>query len=60
MTERDDTPAAESALAATAPVAAPRIAEASNIGRPPRSQWADVWQQFKSHRGALWGAAVFA
>lgn len=26
---------------------------------PPRSQWADVWAQFKAHRGAMWGAAVF-
>ncbi len=25
----------------------------------PRSQWADVWFQFKNHRGAMWGAAVF-
>jgi peptide/nickel transport system permease protein len=58
MTERPDSPAAESA-AATAPVAAPGIAEASGIGRPPRSQWVDVWLQFKSHRGALWGAGIF-
>lgn len=27
--------------------------------RPPRSQWLDVWDQFKTHRGALLGAAVF-
>ena len=27
---------------------------------PPRSQWADVWDQFKSHRGAMVGAAIFA
>jgi peptide/nickel transport system permease protein len=27
--------------------------------RPPRSQWLDVWDQFKSHKGALVGAAVF-
>ncbi|MEQ9041378.1 MAG: ABC transporter permease [Silicimonas sp.] len=27
---------------------------------PPRSQWADVWDQFRTHRGALWGMAVFA
>jgi peptide/nickel transport system permease protein len=27
--------------------------------RPPRSQWLDVWDQFKSHKGALLGAAVF-
>jgi peptide/nickel transport system permease protein len=23
--------------------------------RPPRSQWADVWRQFRSHRGAMIG-----
>ncbi len=27
--------------------------------RPPRSQWADVWDQFKKHRGALIGAIIF-
>jgi peptide/nickel transport system permease protein len=27
--------------------------------RPPRSQWLDVWDQFKSHKGALVGAGVF-
>jgi peptide/nickel transport system permease protein len=27
---------------------------------PPRSQWADVWDQFRNHRGAWWGMAVFA
>ncbi|MBE1284886.1 MAG: ABC transporter permease subunit [Rhodobacteraceae bacterium] len=26
---------------------------------PPRNQWLDVWDQFKSHRGALFGAFVF-
>ncbi len=26
---------------------------------PPRSQWADIWDQFKSHRGAMWGAGIF-
>ena len=26
---------------------------------PPRSQWLDVWDQFKSHRGALMGGALF-
>ena len=26
---------------------------------PPRSQWADVWDQFRHHRGAMWGAGVF-
>ncbi len=26
---------------------------------PPRSQWLDVWDQFKTHRGALWGMGFF-
>ena len=26
---------------------------------PPRSQWLDVWDQFKTHKGALAGAVVF-
>ena len=26
---------------------------------PPSSQWRDVWDQFKTHRGALFGAFVF-
>ncbi|MBU3738587.1 MAG: ABC transporter permease [Rhodoferax sp.] len=27
--------------------------------RPPRSQWLEVWDQFKTHRGALVGAGIF-
>jgi peptide/nickel transport system permease protein len=27
--------------------------------RPPRNQWWDVWDQFKKHRGAMFGAVVF-
>lgn len=27
--------------------------------QPPRSQWWDVWDQFKTHKGALIGAFVF-
>jgi peptide/nickel transport system permease protein len=37
----------------------PGVAEASNIGKPPRNQWWDVWDQFKTHRGALMGMIVF-
>ena len=60
MTDRSSqTPAAESA-AAIAPDPAPHIAEAAHFDRPPRSQWRDVWDQFKNHRGALFGAAIFA
>lgn len=27
--------------------------------KPLRSQWLDVWDQFKTHRGALWGMGFF-
>ena len=27
--------------------------------RPPRNQWLDVWDQFRSHRGALAGGIIF-
>ncbi|WP_238367425.1 ABC transporter permease [Mesobacterium pallidum] len=27
--------------------------------RPPRSQWQDVWRQFRSHKGAMAGLALF-
>ncbi len=27
--------------------------------RPPRNQWLDVWDQFKSHKGALLGGIIF-
>jgi len=26
---------------------------------PPRSQWADVWDQFKKHKGAVIGGGFF-
>ncbi len=29
------------------------------VERPPRNQWLDVWDQFRSHRGAVVGALVF-
>ena len=38
----------------------PRIsAEQAELPTAPRSQWADIWDQFKRHRGAMWGGAVF-
>lgn len=27
---------------------------------PPRSQWAEVWSQFRHHKGAMAGAVIFA
>ena len=35
-----------------------QVAEATNADTPPRSQWWDVWDQFKSHRGAVVGGGV--
>ncbi|GGH21738.1 peptide/nickel transport system permease protein [Cribrihabitans marinus] len=29
------------------------------LTQPPRSQWLDVWDQFKTHRGALIGGILF-
>jgi len=29
------------------------------LSKPPRSQWRDIWDQFKSHRGALFGGCLF-
>ena len=37
----------------------PITMEAVEPTAPPRSQWADVWDQFRAHRGAMWGAAIF-
>ncbi|MGR3342451.1 MAG: ABC transporter permease, partial [Paracoccaceae bacterium] len=31
----------------------------SSITRAPRNQWWDVWDQFKTHKGALIGAGFF-
>ncbi|MEM9974705.1 MAG: ABC transporter permease [Pseudomonadota bacterium] len=35
------------------------VREAENADQPPRSQWWDVWDQFKHHSGAFWGMVVF-
>ena len=36
-----------------------QAAAVDQADRPPRSQWMNVWDQFKTHKGALVGAAVF-
>lgn len=38
---------------------APVSMDAVEPTAPPKSQWADVWAQFKAHKGAMWGAAIF-
>ena len=35
------------------------VREAAGAHSEPRSQWWDVWDQFKTHRGALMGMVVF-
>jgi peptide/nickel transport system permease protein len=55
---RTDTPAAVSPASAAPEPASPGAPRHED--RPPRSQWRDVWDQFKSHRGALAGATIFA
>ncbi len=35
------------------------MTETAATARPPRSQWADVWDQFKTHKGAVLGMAFF-
>lgn len=44
----------------TAGTPPPAPAAPAAATRPARSQWLDVWNQFKTHKGALVGAAVFA
>jgi peptide/nickel transport system permease protein len=42
-----------------APASPPAIRDAAAAFRPPRNQWWDVWDQFKTHKGALLGMIVF-
>ncbi|MDJ0627722.1 MAG: ABC transporter permease [Rhodobacter sp.] len=42
----------------TAPDPAPGLDPAEEY-RPPRNQWLDVWDQFKTHKGALIGLGFF-
>ena len=57
MTDRDRlvpdeglTPASEALPGAAGPL---------KLDKPPRSQWADVWDQFKHHKGAMAGGIIF-
>ena len=57
MTDASERDTLAPATGATPAAAGPPI----QVGtyRPPRSQWLDVWQQFRSHRGALVGLLCF-
>jgi peptide/nickel transport system permease protein len=43
----------------TADRTVPAQAPALEAYRPPRNQWWDVWDQFKTHKGALFGLGFF-
>ena len=36
------------------------MTDAAEFSAPPRTHWQAVWQQFKSHKGAVAGSAFFA
>ncbi|MGV6803277.1 MAG: ABC transporter permease [Ruegeria sp.] len=44
---------------APASTALPTTDVMEELTTPPRSQWRDVWDQFKSHKGAMLGAMLF-
>ena len=60
MTDQDksDTLIPDEGLAA-ASTAVPGAGVAEELTTPPRSQWRDVWDQFKTHKGAMLGAILF-
>jgi peptide/nickel transport system permease protein len=61
MTERAPRPEAGREALASRTAAGPMQPVApEEVARPPRNQWLDVWDQFKTHKGAMFGAVVFA
>ena len=44
---------------APASTALPTADVMEELATPPRSQWRDVWDQFKTHKGAMIGAILF-
>ncbi|MEL6505435.1 MAG: ABC transporter permease [Pseudomonadota bacterium] len=57
MTDKDLREAAMTPQEAVTPAAPP--VDDTIIIAPARSQWADVWDQFKKHKGAVIGAVIF-
>ncbi|MEL6947339.1 MAG: ABC transporter permease [Pseudomonadota bacterium] len=49
----------------TAPAVDPKVSVSqvldpnADLGAPARSQWLDIWMQFKNHRGAMVGLVIF-
>jgi len=56
---KDPKAVAEALAAATLAADPVAGAELTAFAAPSRNQWWDVWDQFKVHKGALTGAAVF-
>ena len=44
---------------ASASTALPATGPIDRLSTPPRNQWLDVWDQFRHHKGAMMGAAIF-
>ena len=59
--ERQDPRAVGEAMMAEADMGPDHVPseELSQHAAPPRNQWWDVWDQFKTHKGAMFGAAIF-
>lgn len=60
MTERDrgDTVIPNKGLSPSG-ATLPTAADLDDLPNPPRSHWWDIWNQFKSHKGAMLGAFLF-
>ena len=56
--DRTDTLVPDEGLA-PASTALPTTDVMEELATPPRSQWRDVWDQFKTHKGAMIGAILF-
>ena len=57
-TDKSDTLIPDEGLA-PASTALPTAGVMEELTTPPRSQWRDVWDQFKTHKGAMIGAILF-
>ncbi len=56
--DRTDTLIPDEGLAPVS-TALPTSGVMEELATPPRSQWRDVWDQFKTHKGAMLGAVLF-
>lgn len=57
MTDKDRLVPDEGLVPAS--TAVPAAGTLEEFTKPPQSQWREVWHQFKSHKGALYGGLLF-